>query len=158
MPTIEDMKTSLEDARFFCDRIEDSVRGPQKGQDLLAARRYFRAYLHCWKCVVDYVKKAKGLDGDKNAGLWKKWYKKWRMNLPSWDSEIYDLLRKMRDSDTHDGVIKVDQTVAAGLFPIVMLKPQRISPPPPDRELLPCCKRGLQIAAQLINDHPNVPV
>jgi hypothetical protein len=34
MPTGKQMTTSLEDARFFSDNIEQIVRGPESGHDL----------------------------------------------------------------------------------------------------------------------------
>ena len=44
-PTASDMRTSLEDARFFYEKLNPIVRGPEQGQDLEVIRRYFRAYL-----------------------------------------------------------------------------------------------------------------
>ena len=43
MPTISDMEVSLDDARFFNEKIQTIVRGPQQGHDLDVIRRYFRA-------------------------------------------------------------------------------------------------------------------
>ena len=56
------MQVSLDDARFFCEKIGQIVRGQsEQEQDLKVVHRYFRAYLHCWKCVFDYVREEKGL-------------------------------------------------------------------------------------------------
>ena len=66
MPTISDMEVSLDDAGFFNEKIQTIVRGPQQGHDLDVIRRYFRAYLHCWKTVLHLVPEAKGLKKDKD--------------------------------------------------------------------------------------------
>jgi hypothetical protein len=54
-PSVSDMKSSLEDARFFYTKMEPIIRGPEQEQDLVLSRRYFRAYLNCWKCVSHFV-------------------------------------------------------------------------------------------------------
>jgi hypothetical protein len=51
MTAIQDLNVSLEDAKFFNEKIQTIVRGPQHGHDMDVIRRYFRAYLHCWKTV-----------------------------------------------------------------------------------------------------------
>src|SRR5712692_10107169 len=60
MPTIQEMTTSLEDARFFHHKIEAIATGPEQHHDLDVIRRYFRGYLHCWKTVLHFVREAKG--------------------------------------------------------------------------------------------------
>jgi hypothetical protein len=152
MPTINDMQTSLEDARFFHAEIETIVRGPQVGHDLTRIRRYFRAYLHCWKTVVHLVRSAKGLDRDKKG--WISWCKRWQTSLTSAQTEVFEQLRQTRDYDTHQGMIVVDGEVAAGLFPIVMLIPTRSTHS--RRELISCTSAGLDLADRLIRDHPTV--
>lgn len=61
MPTTNEMIPSLDDARFFNDKIEAIVRGPQSDHALEVIRRYFRGYLHCWKTVLHFVRDAKRL-------------------------------------------------------------------------------------------------
>ncbi len=150
MPTIDDMKTSLDDAKFFYEQLEPVIRGPEQGQDLQLIRRLFRAYLHCWKCVLDFVRKAKGLE-TKND--WKRWCKEWerQQGLSPGDCTAFRYLRETRDHDTHEGIVQVDGEVAAGLFPIVMFQPADQSDP--RTELISCCERGLAVAEQLIHDH-----
>ena len=55
VPTNHDMLTSCADAEFYCQQLELLIRGPEAGQDLDTIRRYFRGYLHCWKCVFYYA-------------------------------------------------------------------------------------------------------
>ena len=152
MPTIDDMETSLEDARFFHQKIESIVRGPQAGHDLTLIRRYFRAYLHCWKTVVHLVRSAKGLDGNKEA--WISWCERWQTRLTAAETDVFEQLRQTRDYDTHKGMIAVDGEVAAGLFPIVMAIPTKSSHS--RRELISCTNTGLDLADRLIQDHPTV--
>jgi len=154
-PNVSDMRTSLEDARFFYEKLQPIIRGPEQQQDLELVRRYFRAYLHCWKCILHFVRDVKGLTGKKNEQAWIAWCKKWAKNsLDPNDSEVFDCLRETRDHDTHVGMIEVKGEVAAGLYPIVMFQPGRQSQP--GRELISCCERGLFVADQLIRDHPSV--
>ena len=68
-PSVADMETSFEDARFFYDKLEPIIRGPEQQQDLELVRRYFRAYLHCWKCILHFVREVKGFTGKKNEGF-----------------------------------------------------------------------------------------
>jgi hypothetical protein len=154
MPTISDMQTSLEDARFFYDRLDPIIRGPEQRQDLQLIRRYFRAYLHCWKCVPHFVREVKRLSGKKNDSAWIAWLKKWAQRLNPDDYEVFECLRKTRDHDTHEGMIQVGGEVAAGLFPIVMFHPGKGSGP--RRELISCCERGLFVADHLIREHQSI--
>jgi len=151
-PTVSDMKTSLEDARFFYEKLDPIIRGPEQQQDLELVRRYFRAYLYCWKCIPHFVREVTGLTGKKKA--WITWCQKWAKRLPPGDSEVFDCLRQTRDHDTHAGMIKVRGEVAAGLFPIVMFLPGKGSQP--WRELISCCDRGLVVADHLIQEHASV--
>ncbi len=155
MPTIDDMQTSLEDARFFHEQIDRIVRGPQHQHDLTVIRRYFRAYLHCWKTVLHFVRVAKGLDGSKNNKAWVAWCKRWQQQrLNSGEVQVFEQLRETRDYDTHDGMIEVGGEVAAGLFPIVMIVPAKSSHS--RRELISCTNTGLDLGARLIQDHPTL--
>src|SRR5262245_57322543 len=129
MPTTDEMRTSLEDARFFHDHIDHIVRGPQQQHDLTTIRRYFRAYLHCWKTVLHFVRVAKNLDGRKHDTAWKAWCGRWLAAFDSDHRDVFEQLRETRDHDTHRGMIAVAGEVAAGLFPIVMVVPTR----PPHR-------------------------
>lgn len=81
MPTSSDMQTSLEDARFFYQNLDRMIRGAGQGQDLVLIRRYFRAYLHCWKCVLHFVREVKGLSGKKHDSAWIAWCKRWAKGL-----------------------------------------------------------------------------
>jgi hypothetical protein len=102
MPTTQEMTTSLEDARFFNDKIEKIVRGPQSGHDLTVVRRYFHGYLHCWKTVLHLVRAAKGLDSDEKK--WVQWCQRWQAKHLDADSvKSMDQLRETRDYDTHAG-------------------------------------------------------
>lgn len=145
------MKTSLEDARFFYQQLEPIIRGPEQQQDLELIRRHFRAYLHCWKSIPQFVREVKGLKKDND---WIAWCKKWQNNLDPADSDIFDCLRQTRDHDTHVGMIIVKGEVAMGLFPIVMFLPGKDSGPL--RELRSCCDRGLFIAGHLIEEHASI--
>lgn len=153
-PTLSDMQTSLEDARFFYQKLDPIIRGPEQGQDLVLIRRYFRAYLHCWKCVPHFVREVKGLSGKKNDSAWIAWCGRWATRLNPDDYEVFECLRKTRDRDTHEGMIEVGGEIAAGLFPIVMFQPGKGSGPL--RELISCCDRGLFVADHLIREHPSV--
>ena len=142
VPTVTDMLTSLEDARFFHSEINAIVRGQQDTHDLRRIRRYFRGYLHCWKAVF--------LKSDKT---WVPWIQRWQQqSLSPAEIEVCDLLRETRDFDTHEGMIEVSGEVAAGLFPIVMIIVPK--PPQPRRELISTTEVGLELAAKLIRDHP----
>jgi hypothetical protein len=153
-PSVSDMKTSLEDARFFYTKMEPIIRGPEQEQDLVLIRRYFRAYLHCWKCVPHFVREVKGLSGKKNDSAWIAWCKRWGQRLSPGDYKVFECLRKTRDRDTHEGMIEVGGEIAAGLFPIVMFQPGKGSDP--RRELISCCDRGLFVADHMIREHPSV--
>ncbi|NQT40520.1 MAG: hypothetical protein HQ581_23710 [Planctomycetes bacterium] len=151
-PTPADMRTSLEDARFFYEKLNLIIRGPEQGQDLELVRRYFRAYLHCWKCVPHFVREVKGLSMKRQA--WSEWTERWARSLNPSDSNVFECLRKTRDHDTHQGMIEVNGEIAAGLFPIVMFQPGKGSGP--RRELISCCDRGLFVADHMIREFPNV--
>ncbi len=154
MSTLQDMKTSLEDARFFYERIELMIRRPQ--EDLEVVRRYFRAYLHCWKCILHYIRTAKGLGGKKKyEKAWIAWCNRWqKKSLDTNERKIFEYLRETRDDDIHKGIIYVDGIGAAGLNPTVIFHPNKTSIRP--TELISCCKRGLVVADRLIQDYPNV--
>lgn len=150
-PTQSDMRTSLEDARFFYEKLNTIIRGPEKGHDLVLIRRYFRAYLHCWKCVPHFVREVKSL---KKQADWIAWTKKWASRLAPADHEAFEYLRKTRDHDTHQGMIKVDGEIAAGLFPIVIFQPGKSAGC--RRELISCCDRGLFVLDDMIREYANI--
>jgi hypothetical protein len=151
MASVSDMKASLEDARFFYEKFEPIIRGPEQEQDLELVRRYFRAYLHCWKCIPHFVREVKGVTKKDD---WIAWCRKWGTRLNPGDFEVFNCLRETRDQDTHAGMIQVRGEVAAGLFPLVMFQPGGGSGPP--RELISCCDRGLFVAEHLIREHASV--
>jgi len=156
MPTIDDMQTSLEDATFFHDQINRIVRGSQQQHDLTMIRRYFRSYLHCWKTVLYFVRIAKGLQSNQNTKLWVAWCQRWQQQrLSSVEVQVFEPLRETRDFDTHEGMVEVEEEVAAGLFPIVMIAPTKS--PHSRRELISCTNTGLDLGARLIQDHTTVP-
>ncbi len=151
MPTMQEMTTSLEDARFFNDEIEKVVRGPQSGHDLAVIRRYFRGYLHCWKTVLHLVRDAKGLSNEKD---WIKWCQRWQTkHLDGNGIESMDQLRETRDYDTHTGTLVVSGEVAAGLFPLVFVDP--VKPSQARRELVTLTRKGLEVVDVLIATHAN---
>lgn len=112
---------------FFHERIDRMVRGSQQQHDLTVIRRYFRAYLHCWKTVLHFVRVAKHLEGTKNDRAWAAWCKRWLARLDPAEIEVFRQLRETRDYDTHQGMIEVTAEVADGLFPIVIVVPARPS-------------------------------
>ena len=65
-----EMEISLEDVRFFNTKIHAIVLGPQQGHDLVEIRRYFRAYLHCWKTVLHFVRETKGFMSNAEWASW----------------------------------------------------------------------------------------
>lgn len=150
IPTILDMNTSLEDARFFYEELDRLIRGPEEHQDIVKIRRYFRAYLHCWKTILHFVREIKGLA--KKESEWitrcKKWEKK--VLLPN-EGEAYNTLRETRDFDTHSGMITVKRIVAV-IWPLVMFQPHG----KPERELISCCKLGLNVGEKLIREHSSL--
>ena len=156
MPPIDDMLTSLDDARFFHEQIDRIVRSPQQQHDLDLVRRYFRAYLHCWKTVLHFVRTAKGLDGTRQNAQWNAWCGRWQAlaHFDPTEIEIFKQLRETRDHDTHKGMIEIAGEVAAGLFPIVMVGPAKSSHS--RRELVSCTSKGLDLVDRLINDHTTV--
>jgi hypothetical protein len=148
MPTINQMTTSLDDAQFFNDKIEQIVRGPESGHDVEVIRRYFRGYLHCWKTVLHFVRKAKGL-GKKD---WINWCQRWQTtHLDKNGIESMNQLRETRDYDTHTGTIIVSGEVAAGLFALVFVGP--VAATHVRRELVTLTKVGLEVAGALIATH-----
>ena len=154
MATADEMRTSLEDARFFHEHIDRIVRGPQQ-HDLPVIRRYFRAYLHCWKTVLHFVRVAKHLEGRKNDRAWGAWCKRWLTRRDPPEIEVFEQLRETRDYDTHQGMIEVAGEVAAGLFPIVMVVPAR--PSHWRRELISCTGTGLALGDRLLREYARVP-
>jgi len=117
MATITEMNISVEDARWFHQRIDQIVRGPQHGHDLAVIRRLFRGYLHCWKTVLHLVRETKGLGRKKNDQAWIAWCLRWQASHLEPDGcDIMDQLRETRDFDTHSGAIVVSADVAAGCF------------------------------------------
>ena len=146
---MQEMTTSLEDASFFNDKIEQIVRGPQSGHDLAVIRRYFRGYLHCWKTVLHLVRDAKGSTNDRD---WIKWCQRWQTaHLDADGIESMDQLRETRDYDTHTGTLVVTGEVAAGLFPVVFVDP--VKPSQVRRELVTLTRKGLQVVDVLIATH-----
>ena len=149
MNTVQDMNVSLEDSRFFNDKIQTIVRGPQQGHDVDVIRRYFRAYLHCWKTVLHLVRYAKGLS---NETSWVSWCQRWQVqHLDGNRTAVMDQLRTTRDHDTHSGTITISGEVAAGLFPLVFVEPVMSSQQ--RRELVTVTTQGIQIISQLIATH-----
>lgn len=149
MATIRDMNTSLDDARFFNEKIQRIVRGPQQGHDLDVIRRYFRAYLYCWKTVLHFVPEAKGVRSD---SAWKTWCERWQaQHLDADGAAAMKQLRETRDYDTHSGTIVIGGEVAAGLFPLVFVDP--VDPAHLRRELVTITQQGLEVIAGLIATH-----
>ena len=155
MPTMQEtMTTSLEDARFFNDKIEKIVRGPQSGHDLAVVRRYFRGYLHCWKTVLHLVRAARGLSNDDKN--WIKWCQRWQTkHLDADGIKSMDQLRETRDYDTHTGTIAVSGEIAAGIFPLVFVAP--VKPSQARRELVTLTRKGLEVVDVLIATHLKFP-
>ncbi len=154
MPTVQDMQTSLEDARFFYEKhLEPIIRGSEEQQDPELIRKYFRAYLHCWKSILYFVQEIKVLSGK----AWGKWCDEWKQHvLDDSEQKIFDYLRETRNHDTHQGTIVITKQVAI-LTPIVMFRPPVVKlGEPPEIELISCCERGLIVAEKLIREHPNV--
>jgi hypothetical protein len=156
MPTTDEMKISLDDARFFNDKIEHIVRGPEQGHDLAVIRRYFRGHLHCWKTVLHLVRETKGFGAPSKKRHWIAWCKRWQSgNLDPLDIDLMDQLRETRDYDTHSGTIVVTGEVAAGLFPLVFVSPVKASHS--RRELVTCTRRGLDFISAIISTHASTP-
>jgi hypothetical protein len=146
---MQEMITSLEDARFFNEEIERIVRGPQSGHDLAVIRRYFRGYLHCWKTVLHLVREAKGLS---NKNDWINWCQRWQtQHLDGNGIESMDQLRETRDYDTHTGTIGVSGEVAAGLFPLVFVGPVKAAQT--RKELVTLTRKGLDVVRLLISTY-----
>jgi len=149
MTLIQDMNISLEDVKFFNEKIQTIVRGPQQGHDMDVIRRYFRAYLHCWKTVLHLACDAKGHSSKK---AWISWCQRWQAHhLDSDGSAIMEQLRTTRDYDTHSGTIAVSGEVAAGLFPLVFVEP--VEPSQHRRELVTVTNQGVEIINRLIGTH-----
>jgi hypothetical protein len=153
MMTIRDMEISLEDARFFNDKIQSIVRGPQQGHELDVIRRYFRAYLHCWKTILHFVREAKGL---KEKAAWISWCSAWQAkHLDAFHIGVMKQLRETRDYDTHAGTIVLRGEVAGGLFPLVFMEAVKSSHV--RRELVTVTGQGLEVVAQLLSTHVGFP-
>lgn len=156
MPTTDEMNISLDDAKFFNDKIGEIVRGPDHGHDLAVVRRYFRGYLHCWKTVLHLVREAKGFGAPRQTKSWIAWCKRWQSgHLDSRDVDLMDQLRETRDYDTHTGTIVITGEVAAGLFPLVFVSPVTTSHT--RRELVTCTRRGLDLISAIIATHASTP-
>jgi hypothetical protein len=156
MPTIDEMKISLDDAKFFNDKIEEIVRGPEHGHDLAVIRRYFRGYLHCWKTVLHLVREAKGFGEPSQKRNWIAWCNRWQSgHLDSPGIDLMGQLRETRDYDTHTGTIVVTGEIAAGLFPLVFVSPVKTSHA--KRELVTCTGRGLDLISTIIATHASTP-
>ena len=156
MSTITEMNTSFEDAKWFHERIDEIVRGPQHGHDLAVIRRYFRAYLHCWKAVLYFVRDAKGFGSSRRKRDWIVWCQRWQSgHLDPTVHPLMDQLRETRDYDTHSGTIVISGEVAAGLFPLVFVAPVRVSHT--RRELVACTGQGVEILDRLIATHATTP-
>ena len=149
MATIEEMKVSLEDTRWFDAKINEIVRGPEHTHDLEIIRRYFRGYLHCWKTVLHFVREAKAF---KDKHDWVAWSQRWQeTHLGVAERQIMDQLRDTRDYDTHSGVLTISGEVAMGLFPLVFLGP--VGPSHFRQELVTCTARGVTILERIIATH-----
>ena len=156
MPTTDEMKISLDDAKFFNDKIEEIVRGPEYGHDLAVIRRYFRGYLHCWKTVLYPVREAKGYGKPSEKENWIAWCARWQSgHLDSPGIDLMDQLRETRDYDTHTGTIVVTDEVAPGLLPLVFVSPVKTSHA--RRELVTCTRRGLDLISTIIATHASTP-
>ena len=156
MPTANEMSISLDDARFFNDKIEEIVRGPEQGHDLDIIRRYFRAYLHCWKTVLHLVREAKGFGGTGQKTNWIAWCIRWQSRyLDPQAIVLMNQLREMRDYDTHSGTVVVTGEVAAGLFPLVFVNPVKASHD--RRELVTCTRNGLKVISEIIATYATTP-
>ena len=148
MLTAKEMNISLEDTRFFSDKIQEIVRGPQQSHDPDVIRRYFRAYLHCWKTVLHFVRNVKGL---KERAKWIAWCERWRKKyLDECRSSLMEQLRELRDYDTHSGVIDLTGEIAL-LTPVMFVNP--VSASHERAELVKCTEEGLEILSKLINTH-----
>jgi hypothetical protein len=152
MPTIREMNISLDDANFFNDKIQQIVRGPQQDHDLDVIRRYFRAYLHCWKTVLHFVRAVKGKTEKKD---WINWCEQWqKKHLDTRTASLMDQLRELRDHDTHSGAIDLKGEIAI-LTPIVFVEP--VSSRHERGELVKCTEEGIEIIRELVNTHAAFP-
>ena len=149
--TISEMRTSLCDAEFFNEKIQKIARGREPGQRVDDIRRYFRAYLHCWKTVLYLVRESKGL---KKKADWIRWCNAWKQaHLDQTAGTVMDQLRETRDFDTHTGSVVLSGEVAAGLFPLVFLEPvprRHGGVSHARRELVGITKEGLAVLDLLI--------
>ena len=150
MATTAEMSVSVEDARWFHQRIDEIVRGPQRGHDPAVIRRLFRGYLHCWKTVLHCVREAKGLGDSKQK--WIGWCQRWQASqLDSAGRHTMDQLRETRDFDTHSGNVVVSGEIAAGLFPVVFVDP--VIPTHVRRELVTFTNQGLDVLERLVTTY-----
>ncbi len=140
VPTDYDIWVSVEDTRYFHGLVVDMITGQQDKQQPEVIRRNFRAFLHCWKSVIDFVKESTGYgreaDGEKGTKKSNKWKNKWT----AWEKDIYsagmrsdvaanaieviECLIRTRNHDTHGGTIVVSQELAL-LTPLVFFDPPR---------------------------------
>jgi negative regulator of sigma E activity len=107
--------------------------------------------LHCWKAVLYFVRKEKGL----NERQWKKWSDGWQEKFLDEDGiKSMKELRETRDYDTHKGTIVVSGEVAAGLFPLVVfVDPESKA----KRELVTLTRKGLEVVKALVATHAEGP-
>src|SRR6266849_10782590 len=122
MPGHHDVDVTIEDAAFFLEKLASLARGNEAQQDLDMIRRYFRGYLQCWKSALHFVREIKTL---KEHTRWITWIGRLR-TAGGWSKDevgVWEGLRKLRDNDTHHGLITTDREIAAGLFPIAMITP-----------------------------------
>ena len=144
------MQVSFEDARFFYNKMDGIVRRSEQeieaGKDDI--RRYFRAFLHCWKSISQYACEAH-MSG-KKFGKWveEKWLKGKSDEIQTWHD-----LSSTRDKDLHlAGVLSIDKEIGAAVpTPIVFFTP-RGNDVGPRRQLLECCRQGLDLAERFIRE------
>ena len=145
-------------------------------EDLEKIRAFFRAFLHCWKCVQDYAFEMYGIKPQDKQSCMESWYETWpeRQNeKDEWErlKGIYEDLRTTRDKDTHKMVAPVDQAIKGEasserrtnrgteyvrdvIWPAVVFIPldKEGNPKNNHREIHECTKTGLKLAQRLIDD------
>lgn len=123
------------------------MRGPESGIDLNGVRRYFRAYLHCWKTTLEFVRRIKGL----SRPDWKLWCERWKTgNLNADDSATWDKLWGLRNYDTHEttlALVIVGGTAPVGT-PLVFVGPES-----EHLELVTVASKGVEILEKLIDTY-----
>lgn len=152
MPTPTDLTISLEDTKFFHEKIDKIVRGHEGGIDLDEVRRYFRAYLHCWKTALHFVRSMKALDDDEKG--WKKWCERWvGRHLDAPTAATANKLRELRDDDTHEMTLKLKKQVSAPVgTPLVFVEPVS-----DHVELVTVTAKGVGILEKLIATYASTP-